>query len=87
MLQLDKLKDVKYWNAVGLPHSAGRVPDRGLLSATPEPIVRSSREGNEVLLPHEEGKVPVKLVISKLRSVKLGKEPGDPQDSGIVPAA
>ena len=86
MLQLDKLNDVRDWKALGLPHSAGKVPDSELWSATPESIIRFSREGKEVLFPHEGGKVPVKLVISKVRSVKLGKEPGDPQDSGIVPA-
>lgn len=71
-------KDIKSGNAVGLPHSGGKVPDNmGSCSCR---RVRAWK----TLLPHSASKVPDSIGSCSTRSVRAGK-PLVPHNAGSVP--
>ncbi len=84
MLQFEILRDTSCWNAVGPPHSVGRVPDSKLWLARPAPSIKFSKAAKP-LLPQDGGSVPDRLVSSSVRVVRTGKAVGLAQLAGTVP--
>ena len=80
MLQSVRVRPDSCWKAVGLPHSAGSVPDMLVNFSS-----RSVKLGKEPLLPQEAGRVPVRGVSLTCRYDRAGKAPGSPQVAGKLP--
>ena len=75
------LRYCKPCQAVGLPHSAGRLPVKPML---PNSSVR--RAAKEPLLPQDAGMAPVRSVSDSTRVDKDGNARGSAQTGGRVPA-
>jgi len=70
--------------AVGLPHSAGKLPDSGVTPGPP-PSCNRVRAGKEPLEPQEAGSVPARGAV-RSREVREGNAPASAQLEGSVPA-
>jgi hypothetical protein len=83
------------WNALGLPHCAGKVPSswqapRGTsypLGSTPcDPSCKLIRAGNELLLPQDCGRVPLRNRLDRTSLPRSGNANEAPHAEGNAPA-
>ncbi len=79
MLQFVNIRVERCWNAVGAPHSGGRVLD-SLLG----PSCKYVRDGKEAL-PQDAGSVPPKGKFLRTRMERAGKAPASPHSDGRLP--
>ncbi len=84
MLQFAMRRVASRGNAIELPHSSGRVPDKRLTPETLGSSCKTSKAGKP-LLPQDGGSVPDRLDVSRISAISKGNEPVLPHDAGIVP--
>ena len=86
-------RDSSCWNALGLPHCAGKLPCSwqpiGTTSGSGpcDPSCKVTRAGSELLLPQDCGSVPLRNRLSRTSLPRSGNADEAPQAEGNVPTS